>query len=112
MQPRGSRLACSLRSIDGCNGSYNVYPGEAPRSVKSVEAVCWDKTPQKDVQQGTFTIIGEMGMTGMLIMVNQYQWRALKDSKLDEPFYAAILWGGNPMKVVEDATVLSKRPGV
>ena len=111
MAPRGTRLACSLRTIDGCNGSFNAYPGEAPRSIKSVEPVQWDKEPQKDVQQGTFSVIGEMGMTGTLVMVNQYQWRALKDAKLEEPFYVAILWGGKPMKVVEDASMLSKRPG-
>lgn len=28
--------------------------------------------------QGTFSLIGEMGMTGTLIMVNQYQWRDLE----------------------------------
>ena len=29
MQPRGTRLACSLRSLDGCSGTYSVIPGEA-----------------------------------------------------------------------------------
>ena len=109
MQPRGTRLACSLRSADGCNGSYDVIPGDAPRSIKLVEPARWDKTPGKEVMQGTFSLIGEMGMTGTLIMVNQYQWRDLKLSGLEQPFYAAILWGGNPMKVVEDAAMLAKR---
>ncbi len=109
MNPRGNRLACSLRSIDGCSGSYSAYPGEAPRTLRSVEPVKWDKEPQKEVQQATFSLIGDMGMTGTLLLLNQYQWRALKEARLEEPFYAAVLWSGNPMKVVEDAAMMAKR---
>lgn len=109
MKPRGQRLACSLRTVDGCIGSFSAYPGEAPRSVSKVDPVQWDKPPQKEVLEGHFTVIGEMGMTGHIILLNQYQWRALAQAKLEEPFYGAILWGGNPLKVVEDATLLAKR---
>jgi len=109
MKPRGSRLACSLRTQDGCIGSYSVYPGETPKSVAKVDAVQWDGQPQKEVQEGHFTVIGEMGMTGHIILLNQYQWRALTQTKLEEPFYAAILWGGNALRVVEDAALLAKR---
>lgn len=109
MKPRGERLACSLRSIDGCHGAYSVYPGEAPKSVSKVEPVVWDRPPAKDVQEGAFSVIGEMGMTGRILLLNTYQWRALTAAKLEEHFYAAILWGGNPLKVVEDAQVMAKR---
>jgi hypothetical protein len=111
MPPRGSRLACTLRTVDGCIGAYSAYPGDAPKSISSVEPVKWDKEPQKDVLQGAFSVIGELGMTGQVMLVNQYQWRALKLSKLEEPFYAAILWGTNPQKVLEDAAFLAKRSG-
>ena len=68
----------------------------------------WDKPPQREVQQAMFSLIGDMGMTGTVVVLNQYQWRALASAKLVEPFYAAILWGASPMKVVEDAMLLSK----
>ncbi len=109
MPPRGIRLACSIRSIDGCLGSYDVYPGEEANSIARVEPVKWDRAPQKDIQQGTFTLIGDMGMTGQLILVNSYQWRALADARLENYFYAAILWGRSPFKVIEDAQFMLKR---
>jgi hypothetical protein len=109
MKPRGQRLACSLRTVDGCTGAYDVYPGETPKSVSKVDPVKWDREPQKEVLEAAFSIIGDMGMTGHMIRVNQYQWRSLTKAKLEEPFYASILWGGNPLKVVEDATILAKR---
>ena len=109
MKPRGSRLACSLRTVDGCIGAYSAYPGEAPKSIASVDPIKWDKVPEKEVQQGAFTVIGDMGMTGQVLLVNQYQWRALKATKLEEPFYGAILWGTNPQKVLEDAAFLAKK---
>ncbi len=112
MKPRGGRLACALRTVDGCVGAYDAFPGEAPKSIAKVDPVNWDKPPQKEVMEASFSIIGEMGMTGHIIRLNQYQWRALNQVKLVEPFYAAILWGGNPLKVVEDAVMLAKaRPG-
>jgi hypothetical protein len=110
MKPRGGRLACSLKSVDGCNGGYSVFPGEADKSIAKIEPVVWDKTPEKEVAQGAFSIIGEMGMTGRILILNTYQWRALKEAKLEQFFYVAILWGGNPMKVVEDAQMIAKRP--
>lgn len=109
MPPRGSRLACSLRSQDGSSGSYDVYPGEQPGSIAKVDPVRWDKPPQKPVQQGAFTIIGDLGMTGQVILVNQYQWQALADAKLEQFFYGAILWGKSPFKVIEDAQMILKR---
>jgi hypothetical protein len=108
MAPRGQRLACSLRTIDGCIGTYDAYPGETPKSIAKVDPVKWDKPPEKDVMEAAFSIIAEMGMTGAIIRLNQYQWRALNHVKLTEPFYGMILWGGNPMKVIEDAMMLAK----
>lgn len=109
MKPRGQRLACSLRTVDGCVGAYDVFPGETAKSIAKVEPVRWDRPPQKEVLEAAFSIIGEMGMTGRIIRLNQYQWRDLTKVKLEEPFYAAILWGGNPLKVAEDAALLAKR---
>ena len=111
MQPRAQRLACLLRTIDGCTGTYSVLPGTEARSLASVETVHWDRPPEKEVQQATFTLIGDMGMTGTLLLLNQYQWRALSTAKLLDPFYTAMLWGGNAHKVVEDADFLAKRQG-
>jgi len=31
MEPRGNRLACALRTIDGCIGTYDAYPGATPK---------------------------------------------------------------------------------
>jgi hypothetical protein len=109
MQPRGQRMACSLKTLDGCIGAYDVFPGEAPKSIAKVGPVQWDREPTKEVLEAAFSVIGEMGMTGHIIRVNQAQWQALAKVKLEEPFYASILWGGNPLKVLEDATLLAKR---
>ena len=109
MPPRGNRLACSLRSLDGCTGSYDVLPGDQPNSVAKVEPVRWDKPPQKGIQQAAFTVIGEMGMTGQVIVLNQVQWETLVAAKLEQFFYGAILWGKSPFKVIEDAQMLLKR---
>ena len=109
VKPRGERLACSLKTMDGCIGAYSVYPGEKVKTVAKVEPVTWNKDPAKEVQEGAFSVIGEMGMTGRILLLNTYQWRALTAARLEEPFYAAILWGLNPMKVVEDAQIMAKR---
>ena len=95
--------------MDGCVGAYSVFPGEVPKSVSRVEPVVWDKQPAKDIMQGAFSVIGEMGMTGSILVLNTYQWRALRQTKLEEFFYAAVLWGGNALKVVEDAQLMAKR---
>lgn len=110
MPPRGSRLACSLRTQDDCHGAYDAYPGEQPGTVSRVDPVRWDKPPAKPVLEGAFTVIGDMGMTGQVILVNQYQWKALEDAKLETFFYGAILWGKSPFKVIEDAQLMLKRP--
>jgi hypothetical protein len=109
MKPRGQRLACSLRTVDGCVGAYDVFPGETAKSISKVDPVRWDRPPQKEVMEAAFSIIGDMGMTGHIIRLNQYQWRDLTKVKLEEPFYASMLWGGNPLKVAEDAALLAKR---
>jgi len=109
MPPRGSRLACSLKSIDGCQGSFDVIPGEQPNTVAQITPVKWDKPPAKGVQEGAFTVIGDLGMTGQVVLINQYQWKALHDAKLEKFFYAAMLWGRSPFKVIEDAQLILKR---
>jgi len=109
MPPRGNRLACSLRTVDGANGSFDAFPGEQPDSVARVDPVNWNKEPAGAVVQGAFSLIGEMGMTGKVILVNQDQWRALADAKLEKFFYGAILWGKSPFKVIEDAQTMLKR---
>ena len=109
MQPRGQRLACMVKSMDGCQGTYDVHPGEAPKSIAKIDAISWDKEPQKPIQEAMFTIIGDMGMTGQLIRVNSYQWQALTEAKLENFFYISILWSGNPFKVLEDAQMMVKK---
>ena len=52
MPPRGQRLACTLRSQDGCMGTFDVTVGEKEGSVSNVEPVRWNKEPQKPVQEG------------------------------------------------------------
>jgi hypothetical protein len=61
------------------------------------------------VQEGAFTVIGDLGMTGQVVLVNQYQWKALHDAKLEKFFFAAMLWGRSPFKVIEDAQLILKR---
>lgn len=109
MPLRGSRLACSLRSQDNCSGSFDVFPGEQPGSISRVDPVKWDKPPQRPVLEGHFSVIGELGMTGQVVLVNQYQWQALTAAKLETFFFGAILWGKSPFKVIEDAQTMLKR---
>jgi len=109
MPPRGNRLACSLRTVDGCQGSFDVYPGEQPDSISKVDPIKWDREPMKPVLEGAFTVIGDLGMTGQVILLNQYQWRDISDARLEKFFYGAILWGKSPFKVIEDAKMILKR---
>ena len=109
MPPRGNRLACSVKAVDGAVGSFDVFPGEEENSVSRVEPIKWNKETAGIVSEGAFSLIGDLGMTGRVILVNQYQWRALADAKIEKFFYAAILWGKNPFKVVDDANPLLKR---
>jgi hypothetical protein len=111
MPPRGNRLACSVKSVDGAMGSYDVYPGAEPNSIARIDPIKWNKETSGVVQEGAFSVIGEMGMTGQVLLINQYQWRALADAKLENFFYAAVLWGGgkSPFKVIEDAQTMLKR---
>jgi hypothetical protein len=59
MPARGSRLACSLRSGGGCQGAFDVYPGEQPGAVAKVDPVNWDKPPQGPVVYGPFKVIDD-----------------------------------------------------
>jgi hypothetical protein len=88
---------------------YSVFPGGEAKSIGNVEPVKWDKDPAGPIVQGVFTIIGEMGMTGQVILLDQAKWEALQKTKLLNHFYAALLWGGTPLKVADDALVMSKR---
>jgi len=110
-KPRGSRVACSLRTSDGANGVFSVYPGTEAKTLDRKDEIKWDKTPTGPVTQGVFTIIGEMGMTGQVILLDQAKWDALQKSKLVSHFFIALLWGGTPLKVVDDALMMVKRGG-
>jgi hypothetical protein len=64
-------------------GVYSVYPGEeAPKTLGTIEPVAWDRTPTGKVWQGAFTVIGEMGMTGQIILLDREKWRALEKTIL------------------------------
>ena len=109
MRPRGTRLACSLRSGDECHGAFDVHPGAQAGTVARVDPIAWDKPPQKPVIEATFTVIGDFGMTGQVVVLKEDQWRALAETKLDKFFYAAILWGKSPFQVIEDAKLMMRR---
>ncbi len=110
MPPRGHRLACMIKSMDGCQGTFDVHPGAAEKSIEKIDPVSWDKPPQKTgIQEAMFTIIGDMGMTGQLIRLNSYQWQAVTEAKLEKFLYISILWSGNWFKVVEDAQMMTKK---
>jgi hypothetical protein len=110
MPPRGQRLACMIKSMDGCQGTFDVIPGTAEKSIAEIGPVTWDKPPEKPgIQEAMFTIIGDMGMTGQLIRLNSYQWAAITEAKIEKFFYASILWSGNWFKVVEDAQMMTKK---
>jgi hypothetical protein len=110
MTPKGVRLGCLLKTKDGCTGNFSAFPGEAPRSISRVEPVNWDRTPAEEVREASFFVVGDMGMTGIMVLLNSYQWRDLTRAKLESFFYAALLWGGDPMKIVEDAARMQQRP--
>ena len=76
MPPRGNRLACTVKSVDGAQGSFDVYPGEHARQRLRIDPMKWDRPTDKPIQEGAFTVIGDMGMTGQIIVVNSYQWNA------------------------------------
>jgi len=109
MPPRGNRLVCTLRTADGAQAIYDVQAGEQPNSVGKVDPVKWNKASDKPVVSASFVIIGELGLTGKAHQLNEEQWHALTLAKLEPFFYGAILWDGNPTKVVEDAIRMLKR---
>ena len=109
MPPRGNRLVCTLRTADGAQAIYDVHAGEQPNSVGTIDPIRWNKASDKPVVAGSFVLIGDLGMTGKAAHVNEEQWRALTLAKLEPFFYAAILWNGDPAKVIEDAQRMLKR---
>ena len=109
MNPRGDRLDCSLRTLDRCRGTYTVHAGVQPGTIGIVEPVVWNPLPKQEVLEAVFTQFGDISMTGQIIMLNQYQWRDLRLAKLEVFFYAAIIWGKSPFKVVEDAELIVRR---
>jgi hypothetical protein len=109
MPARGNRLVCTLRTADGAQAIYDVYPGEQPNSIGNTEAVKWNKSSDQPVASASFVIIGDLGLTGKAHQLDGQQWRALTLAKLEPFFYAAILWDGNPTKVVEDAQRIARR---
>jgi len=109
MPPRGNRLVCTLRTTDGAQAIYDVHAGEQPNSIGKVDAVKWNKATDKPVVSASFVIIGGLGLTGKAHQLDEQQWRALTLAKLEPFYYGAILWDGNPAKVVEDALRMLKR---
>jgi len=109
MPPRGNRLVCTLRTTDGAQAIYDVHAGEQPNSIGKVDAVKWNKATDKPVVSASFVIIGGLGLTGKAHQLDEQQWRALTLAKLEPFYYGAILWDGNPAKVVEDELRMLKR---
>ena len=109
MPPRGTRLVCTLRTADGAQAIFDVHAGEQPNSTAKVDAVKWNKASDKPVVSASFVIIGDLGLTGKAHQLDEQQWRALTLAKLEPFFYSAMLWDGNPMKVIEDEQRILKR---
>ena len=109
MPPRGNRLVCTLRTADGAQAIYDVHAGEQPNSVARIDPVKWTKPSTQPVLSAAFVIIGDLGLTGKAVQLNEEQWRALTLAKLEPFFYGAVLWDGNSAKVVEDAMKMLKR---
>jgi hypothetical protein len=109
MPPRGTRLVCTLRTADGAQAIFDAHAGEQPNSVGKVDPVKWNKASDKPVVSASFVIIGDLGLTGKAHQLDEQQWRALTLAKLEPFFYGAMLWDGNPMKVIEDAQRILKR---
>jgi hypothetical protein len=57
MKPRGERMACSFKSLDGFHGRFSVFPGEALKSVARIEEFAWNKMPEKEVSEGNGTYL-------------------------------------------------------
>jgi hypothetical protein len=98
-----------LRTTDGAQAIYDVHAGEQPNSIGKVDAVKWNKATDKPVVSASFVIIGGLGLTGKAHQLDEQQWRALTLAKLEPFYYGAILWDGNPAKVIEDALRMLKR---
>ena len=102
----GGLASLTIRSLAQSLGSK---PMSVYHYVASKDEIKWDKTPTGQVVQGVFTIISEMGMTGQVVLLDQTKWDALQKSKLISHFFIAMLWGGTPLKIVDDAVMMAKR---
>jgi len=109
MKPRGERIACMIETTDGARGVYSVHAGAEPRSIRAVDPVEWGETrPKGTVKVGMFSVIGEMGMTGQIIRITGEEWHALMRTRQMTNFYAAILWGGGPLKIAKAALAVER----
>ncbi|MEO7402389.1 MAG: hypothetical protein ABIU95_01815, partial [Burkholderiales bacterium] len=59
------------------------------------------------VRKGSFSAFGERGWTGQTIALNSRQWKALVTTRQLEPFLAAMIWDGNPMRIAKHAVALA-----
>jgi hypothetical protein len=104
MKPRGERIACMVETADGARGVYSVFAGSEPQSIDRIDPVEWgEKKPSGRVKLAMFSVIAEMGMTGQTIRITGPEWLALMRTDQMQNFYATILWGGGPLKVVQEA---------
>ncbi len=110
MKPRGERIACMIETDDGARGVYSVHAGSEPRTVDRVDPIEWgDAKPNGNVKLAMFSVVGEMGMTGQIVRITGDEWLALMRTKQMNTFYSTILWGGGPLKVVQDALALEQK---
>ena len=109
MKPRGERIACMIETVDGARGVYSVFAGTEPQSIDRIDPVEWGATkPSGRVKLAMFSVIAEMGMTGQIVRITGPEWMALMRANQMQHFYATILWGGGPLKVVQDALEVGK----
>jgi hypothetical protein len=109
MKTRGERIACMVETVDGARGVYSVFAGSEPKSIVRIDPVEWGETkPSGRVKHAMFSVIAEMGMTGQIIRITGPEWLALMRTNQMQHFYATILWGGGPLKIVQDALDMEK----
>ena len=106
VQRPGVRIECRVETTDGETGVFAVVAGDKPHTIKKVEPTQWSARVRGPVRKGSFSAFAENGWTGQTIALNSRQWKALVTTRQLEPFLAAMIWGGNPMRIATRAVAL------
>jgi hypothetical protein len=104
--PTATRIECRVESTDGQTGVFAVTVGREPNSIKQIAPLQWSSRVHGPIAKGSFSAFGDNGWTGQMIALNSRQWRALVTTRQVERFLAAMLWGGQPMRITKRAIEL------